>query len=200
MKRIHQTVMVLLSVAWGTPLMAQTVNDFFKALGKEVEKQAEQEVQRTVNRIEDECRSQESVAQVDRIDESRRPTYVVGTSDGRLFQLTAIELSGRIDNSNFSLSDLLGAAKRASFSKVSMDSGVSRYRLGLSYQNLGENSSGTIAGLLASAAGATLQDRLPENVMASISPAVRGQSLSATPWCLSLLSSDLSFFRYLQEE
>jgi hypothetical protein len=199
MKRARQIAVMALSVSCGLPAMAQSANDFLKALGKEVEKQGQQELQRTVNRIEDECRNQEPAAQVDRIDEARLPSYVITTSDGRLFQLASVGLSGRIDNSKFSLADLLGAAKGASFSKVSLDGGISRYRVGLSYENLGENNSGSIAGLLVAAAGSTLQGRLPENITAAIGPAVRGQSLTGTPWCLSLLSSDLSSFRYLKE-
>lgn len=176
---------------------AQTWNDFFKAVGKELEKEGQRMVDESVQRADDGCKSKESNARVETVDETQRPSWVVTSSNGDTFQLRTLGIQAAVDNSNMSLMDYLSASESAGFSMLGSDNPlVYRYRVSLSYRNVGDTGDRTIGGMLAVAAASTLQQRLPREIYSNVI-GVGGEALTGGPWCMSLLSSNLSSIRYL---
>jgi hypothetical protein len=161
--------------------------DEFKDLLKILERSATERVE---NLVEEGRRAVETTASVARVDYSVRPSFVIRTTDGRIFQTKSVSLAAAAN-----LSVQLGAAARVDFSRR----GGLDYEVSFTFPRVEASSDGMAASILADAANGWLGMKEISRVQTQIR-AVFGTALDGSDWVLDLDGSALLSIELLDAE
>ncbi|MBP9145078.1 MAG: hypothetical protein KBF21_06570 [Thermoanaerobaculia bacterium] len=161
-------------------------SDVFKDLLKGLENSAKQELQRQVEAVRTEAATS---AQVASFDYTLRPSLLVRTSDGRRFQLRALNFAASRD-----LTSPLAMATRADFRYL----GGQTYDVSFALRSIQPVSGSFVAGVLAGAANDYAEKNL-SRVRSDIS-ALLGRALDGSDWVLPLDNCRIDSIEVLEGE
>lgn len=192
---IAAVAVVLATTSWPVGLQAQTVREVLQQMLKQAADNA-------ASNARQQCAQQEGAAQVSVPDESVRPSFVLQSADGRLFQVrnlavSSASASGR-ERIPYDVGTLLGVASTVSFNRID-NSATGHYWISFSPRAADPGSS-TAEALAAMAISATLQTQVRKNPYVTVLE-LSGQTLGGDPWRSCFLfgfGSELSLITVLQ--
>jgi hypothetical protein len=173
---------------------AQGLKDLFKEIGKAIEKKVDEQV---TQKIENPCIEKEETALIKKVDDDKSGTWVVETTDGRLFQVSTIGIGGKAENGN-SVSEYLSQAESAQFTLMDSSRLTKVYQVHINYLSALAEKSG-IGGILSDALNQTYKKKM-YNDFKFETAAVEGTSLDQKDWCLNVPTNTLRSISLVPEK